>query len=100
MCHQRSAAIVALIIAIVVVCVPAESSERTIVGYASPITVRPGETVEFKVNSVNGPEGYQADLVKIINGDSLSRYGDLFEMRAVEAPFSLALTGPVGLVGT
>ncbi len=45
------------------------------------------------MNSVNGPEGYQADLVKIINGDSLSRYADLFEMRAVEAPFAGSYDG-------
>jgi len=49
---------------------PPGEAERTLIGYASPLTVRPGDTVDFKVSSFAG--GYKADLVKIINGDSLS----------------------------
>jgi N,N-dimethylformamidase len=65
---------------------PPGQAERTLIGYAVPLTVRPGDTVDFKVSSFAG--GYKADLVKIINGDSLSRYGDQFEVRSVKAPFS------------
>ena len=64
---------------------PPGQAERTLIGYAVPLTVRPGDTVDFKVGSFAG--GYKADLVKIINGDSLSRYGDQFDVRPVTAPF-------------
>ena len=36
-------------------------TERTLVGYVDNLSVRPGETVEFKVSSFGGQ--YQADLV-------------------------------------
>ena len=40
-----------------------------IVGYADPLSVRPGETVRFMISSV--AEGtYRADVVRIINGDT------------------------------
>ena len=78
---------------IIVSSLSALAAERTIVGYASPMTVRPGDAVEFKINSIKGPASYKADLVKIINGDSLSRYGDMFKMRTVDAPFSGSYEG-------
>lgn len=62
--------------------------ERNIVGFATPRTVRPGEVVEVKVTTVGEDAAYEADLVKVINGDSLSTYKDLFEMRPVEAEFT------------
>lgn len=49
------------------------AQERRLVGYASPMTVRPGDTVEFKVSTVKDDALYQAELVKVINGDSLTR---------------------------
>jgi N,N-dimethylformamidase len=61
--------------------------ERTLIGYSSELSVRPGDTIEFMVNAVNGGQ-YQADLVRIINGESVSRYGDLFELAEIEAPFA------------
>jgi hypothetical protein len=54
MFQEPRTSITLLIFAIIFAGVPAESSERTIIGYASPVTVRPGETVEFKVNSGEG----------------------------------------------
>ena len=87
--YRAKAAFTALLV-LAVFQLPSESSaaERTLIGYASPMTVRPGETVEIKVSVLGGPASYEADLVKIIHGDSISRYGDMFQMRDVNAPFS------------
>ena len=62
--------------------------ERTIVGYSSELTVRPGDTVEFKVSKINGGGKYEADLVRVINGDSHTRYNEHFEVAAVDADFA------------
>lgn len=45
----------------------AEDAPRTLVGYSSELSVRPGDPIEFMVNAVNGG-AYQADLVRVING--------------------------------
>jgi N,N-dimethylformamidase len=60
--------------------------DRTLVGYAVPLSVRPGDTVEFKVSSFAGD--YEADLVEVINGDRLTRYKDMFDVRPVRAKFA------------
>ena len=86
--NAKSLFIVLVVIAFFHVPLESRAAERTLIGYASPMTVRPGDTVAFKVNTVTQAAAYEADLVKIINGDSISRYGDLFEMRPVEAPFA------------
>ena len=39
-----------------------------LIGYADRLSVRPGETVAFKVSSA-GPEPYQARLVRVFNAD-------------------------------
>ena len=39
-----------------------------ITGYSDRIYVRPGQTIEFKVNC-DGPKTYRADIVRLINGD-------------------------------
>ena len=65
---------------------------RTLVGYSSVTNVRAGDSIEFMVNSMDG-SGYQADLVKIINGDGLSRYADMFELQNVDAPFAGSYEG-------
>lgn len=62
------------------------SAERTVIGYAAPLTVRPGDKVDFMV-SVIGGGAYQADLVKVINGDSMTRYHEQFRVDPVAAPF-------------
>jgi len=59
---------------------------RTLVGYASELSVRPGDDIEFMVNAVHGGE-YRADLVRVINGESQSQYGNLFEVKPVAASF-------------
>jgi N,N-dimethylformamidase len=60
---------------------------RTLIGYSSATNVRAGDSIEFMVNVIDGGE-YEADLVKIINGDGLSRYADQFELQTVDAPFA------------
>jgi hypothetical protein len=45
----------------------ADEPRRTIVGYSSELSVRPGDTIEFMVNTLDGG-AYKADLVRIING--------------------------------
>jgi N,N-dimethylformamidase len=59
---------------------------RTLIGYSSELTVRPGDTIEFMVNAMHGGK-YHADLVRVINGESRSIYGDLFKLKQVEASF-------------
>ena len=68
-------------------CADVNASERTITGYSSDLTVRAGDTVEFKVSKLGGGE-YQADLVRIINGDSHTRYNDMFRVDPVDADFA------------
>lgn len=71
------------------------AQDRNVVGYASPMTVRPGDTVEFKVSTIDQDADYTADLVKIIQGDSLSVYGEDFEVQPFEAPFAGDYSGLV-----
>ena len=65
----------------------ADDNVRSIVGYSSDLTVRQGDTVEFKVSKIGGGR-YQADLVKVINGDSHTRYNDLFQVAELESEFA------------
>lgn len=67
-------------------------TKRTIIGYSSELTVRPGDTVAYMV-SVIGGGSYEADLVKVINGDSLSRYAKMFKVEPVKAPFARKYKG-------
>ncbi len=60
---------------------------RTIIGYSSVHTVRPGDSVDFMVNAVDGGK-YQAGLVRIVNGDYLTVYKEHFEVVDIEAPFA------------
>jgi len=59
---------------------------RTLVGYSSELSVRPGDRIDFMVNAVNGG-AYQADLVRVINGESRSIYGDQFKLEEIDAAF-------------
>jgi len=65
---------------------PEKEVERTLVGYVDNLSVRPGETVEFKVSSFGGQ--YEADLVRVINGDAQSCYKDMFKVEPIAAPFA------------
>lgn len=65
---------------------------RTLIGYSSEHTLRPGDSIDFMVNAVGGGK-YDADLVRIVNGDYLSRYQEHFKVVAVEAPFAGNYTG-------
>lgn len=51
-----------------------EPVEKNLVGYRSRLTVRPGESVDFMVHSDAG-EPYEADLVRIIHGETGPRRG-------------------------
>lgn len=60
-------------------------SKRSIIAYCDPQTARPGDTVNFMV-STYADGAYQADLVRVINGDELSPAGRFKEF-SVPAPF-------------
>jgi N,N-dimethylformamidase len=70
----------------------ANEPPRTIVGYSSELSVRPGDTIDFKVNSVGG-EKYDVDLVRVINGESQSIYGDQFNVEYTKSSFEGAYEG-------
>jgi N,N-dimethylformamidase len=69
-----------------------KSPERSIIGYAAPLSVRPGEKVDFMVNVIGGGS-YKADLVRVGNGDSLSRYKEHFRVDPVKASFAGSYDG-------
>ncbi|MDA9580679.1 LamG domain-containing protein [Luminiphilus sp.] len=60
---------------------------RTLIGYSSVTSVRAGDNIDFLVNTIDGGT-FDADLVRVINGDGLSRYADKFELKSVDAPFA------------
>ena len=60
--------------------------QRNLAGYSSQLTVRPGDSIDFMVNSLESGS-YKADLVRVINGDSRSKYEDQFKVVPVDAPF-------------
>ena len=61
------------------------SNKLTITGYCVPQNARPGDTIDFKVSTYD-PGDYEADLVKVINGDRLTESGR-FRMDTVASPF-------------
>ena len=63
-----------------------DEPRRTIVGYSSELSVRPGDTIEFMVNSEQVGK-YKADLVRVINGESQSIYGDQFKVEHTASTF-------------
>jgi N,N-dimethylformamidase len=70
----------------------ADEAPRTIVGYSSELSVRAGDTIDFKVNSTEGGS-YEADLVRVINGESQSIYGDQFKVEHTPAAFEGSYEG-------
>lgn len=70
----------------------AKIAERTLLGYSSELTVRPGQPLDFYVSDYTG-KGYQADLVKVINGDGVSRYRDMFKVEPVKSSFAGKYSG-------
>jgi hypothetical protein len=72
--------------------VAADEPPRTLIGYSSEWSVRPGDTVDFMVNSING-EPYKADLVRVINGESQSIYGDQFKVEYTSSSFEGSYEG-------
>jgi N,N-dimethylformamidase len=63
-----------------------EEPERTLIGYSSELTVRPGDTIEFMVNAKQGGN-YKADLARVINGESQTIYGDQFQLEYTPSSF-------------
>ena len=65
---------------------PTKIKERTLIGYSTKHTVRPGDKIEFKVSSLEGKAAY-AQLVRVVNGDSLSKYREHFKTVPVKSSF-------------
>ena len=61
-------------------------NERTLIGYSNKHTVRSGESIEFKLSGLNGGQA-NAQLVQIINGDSISKYREHFKVEPVKSSF-------------
>ena len=59
---------------------------RNLFGYCDRLTVRPGDTVSFKVSSYDAA-AYDATLVRIVNGDAVSG-ADHYSEIEVQAPFN------------
>jgi len=59
---------------------------RTVIGYCDPLTVRPGDTVAFKV-STETETPYRADLVRLRNADTLTDANRFCE-HAIPAAFA------------
>jgi len=57
----------------------ADEPRRTLFGYSIKLSVGARDTVDFKVN-VTGGGRYEADLVRVINGESQSIYGAQFKV--------------------
>jgi N,N-dimethylformamidase len=72
----------------------ADEPQRNLVGYSSELSLRPGDTVDFMVSTLNGG-AYEADLVRVVNGDSQSKYKEMFEVVEVNAPFAGRYDGGV-----
>lgn len=66
---------------------PLATSEarKSIVGYCDRISVRPGETIRFFASTYR-PGNYNARLVRVVNGDSLSGAGR-FKTLPIPTPF-------------
>jgi len=64
----------------------ADDVERSLIGYSSELSLRPGDTVDFMVSAMEGGS-YEADLVRVINGDNKSIYADQFLVDPIKASF-------------
>ena len=56
-----------------------------IIGYADRMTVRPGETIEFKISCEAGAASYRAEILRLICGDD-SPKGPGFKARSIGSP--------------
>ncbi|WP_374595014.1 N,N-dimethylformamidase beta subunit family domain-containing protein [Sphingosinicella sp.] len=65
--------------------------EKTVVGYGLPWTVRPGETIDFKV-STYAPGDYKADLIRLKSADEFDR-GKRFQFDKLKASFERRYAG-------
>lgn len=69
--------------------------DRGIVGYASEWTVAPGDKLDIMVSTVDNDSRFSASLVKVINGDDLTRYHKMFSAPEIKAKFSGKYHGKV-----
>lgn len=67
---------------------PTKIKERTLIGYSSKQTARAGDIIEFKVTALTENKNAYAQLVRIVNGDSLSKYRNHFKTVPVESSFA------------
>ena len=68
-----------------------ELRRKTIIGYCDPLSVRPGQRLDFKVCCYEDGD-YQADLVRLIGGDDSEGGIGLIE-EVVDAPFARSYPG-------
>jgi N,N-dimethylformamidase len=59
---------------------------KEILGYSNRLTVRPGETIDFKISAKEGAT-YRAQLVRVINGDSHSSVAGFREVE-IDSPIN------------
>lgn len=69
--------------------------DRNIVGYSSQWSVRAGDTLDIMASTLDKEATFKASLVKVINGDDLTRYHDMFSTPEVSADFSGEYQGKV-----
>ena len=62
------------------------TARKTLFGYCNRLSVRPGDTVNFKVSAYEAA-AYDAGLVRIVNGDAVSD-ADHYREIEVDAPFA------------
>jgi N,N-dimethylformamidase len=65
------------------------------IGYASKWTVRSGDELDIMVSTVDKDRNFNASLVKVINGDDLTRYHSMFSAPEIDASFSGEYQGKV-----
>jgi len=66
--------------------IKASSDRKILLGYTNKLTVRPNETIEFKISSEESKD-YTAQLVQLINGDIHSERANFREIE-IDAPIN------------
>ena len=70
---------------------PTEIKDRTLIGYSNKHTVRAGDVIDFKVSVFSENKKANAQLVRIVNGDSISKYRHHFKTKDVASTFTGAI---------
>lgn len=67
------------------------AERKTITGYRDKLSVQPGDKIDFKISSFD-EKSYDADLVRIISGNTANRYSGL-DLEKISAPFAKRYDG-------